>query len=128
MPPDVCRLGCAVGQGTGFSISGALLHPLESNWIDSFIQKKTGQHCFAGLGRMPPAQTAYPRETPAKVPAPPSTLSPGHVQVCVCVYVCIDIYLHIRLDAYLKNKELFISMIFPFLLPGVLILKLHYLL
>lgn len=30
-------------------------------------------------------------------------------------------------NAYLKNKELFIGMIFPFLSPGLLLLKFHFL-
>lgn len=47
---------------------------------------------------------------------------PGTHAVCVCVCA----YRHIR--AYLKNKELFIGMIFPLLLADVLLLKFHYLL
>lgn len=68
---------------------------------------------------------ARPREPPANVCEPPSTPSPGHMQsLCVCVCVCA--YRHIR--AYLKNKELFIGMIFSLLLADVLLLKFHYLL
>ena len=52
--------------------------------------------------------------------------------VCACVHSPVCTYIHVRAhrgpDAYLKNKELLIGMIFPFLLSSIFILKFHYLL
>ena len=52
--------------------------------------------------------------------------------VCACVPSPMCTYIHVRAhrgpDAYLKNKELLIGMIFPFLLSSIFILKFHYLL
>lgn len=52
--------------------------------------------------------------------------------VCACVPSPVCTYIHVRAhrgpDAYLKNKELLIGMIFPFLLSSIFILKFHYLL
>ena len=52
--------------------------------------------------------------------------------VCACVPSPVCTYIHVRAhrgpDAYLKNKELLIGMIFPFLLSIIFILKFHYLL
>lgn len=52
--------------------------------------------------------------------------------VCACVHSPVCTYIHVcahrEPDAYLKNKELLIGMIFPFLLSSIFILKFHYLL
>lgn len=63
-----------------------------------------------------PERAACKRMRTAKHPIP------GTHAVCVCACA----YRPIR--AYLKNKELFIGMIFPLLLSDVLLLKFHYLL
>ena len=102
IPPDVVRLGYALGQGAGFGLLGASLHPLVSNWIDRFIQKEKRQVLICRAGKDAPTQTAHPWELPANVPALPSTPFPGHVcslYVCACVHrnVCvrIDICVHV---------------------------------
>lgn len=52
--------------------------------------------------------------------------------VCACVHSPVCTYIHMCAhrgpDAYLKNKEILIGMIFPFLLSSIFILKFHYLL
>lgn len=122
VPPDFCHR--AVRWGTGLvSVSWQLCctHWRATASTDS-CKRKAGEHCFARLGRMPltrqPARESR-LQTYANRQAP-------HPRDTCSLCVCACAYRHIR--AYLKNKELFIGMIFPLLLADVLLLKSHYLL
>lgn len=72
--------------------------------------------------------TGHRREPPAKVPSTAKHTRPiCRPHVCVCLYVCVSVCIYIYMaNAYLKNKELFIGMIFPFLSPGLFLLKFHF--
>lgn len=117
-------LGCA-GRGTGLVLVSQQLcctHWRAIGATDS-MQKESRRALLCKVGKdarhqtaRPPERAACKRMRTAKHPIPRTHA----VCVCACAYRPIR--------AYLKNKELFIGMIFPLLLSDVLLLKFHYLL